>query len=91
MEKDYIKNEEKIDFTKVDTPPLKYELKTNPVKDAEGRIVEPARYLDAESFEEQVARVWSLLSDEQKVEFYLEMERMAALNRETDLTSGMHK
>lgn len=91
MDRDYIKKEEKIDFAKVGAPPLKYELKTNPIKDGEGRIVEPARYLDAESFEEQVARVWSKLTAEQKVEFYLEMERVVALNHEADLTSGMHK
>ena len=90
MDKYYIK-EEKLNPTKLATPPLKYELKNEPVKDDEGRIVEPGVYLDAEDFEDRVARVWSKLTPEQKVAFYLEMERIVALNCELELTGGMHK
>lgn len=90
MDNNYIK-EENISSAKSDTPPLIYELKTDPVKDGKGRIVEPAVYLDAGDFEDRFARVWSKLTPDQKVAFYLEMERIAALNYESELTGGMYK
>lgn len=79
-----------INFNK-NEPKLNYEYLTNPVKDADGRIIEPARYLDAETFEQKVARVWASLSDEQKIQFYQAMEQQSKLNQQPEMSSGIHR
>ena len=78
-------------YKNIDDPKLKYEYLTNPVKDADGRIIEPARYLDAETFEQKVARVWASLSDEQKLQFYQAMEQQAKLNQQHEMGSSIHR
>ena len=105
MESEYLIREEKIDPNKTGSmkddkylgvhdkigPTLIYKFLTEPVRDERGVIIEPARFLDAAGFENEVAIAWSMLTPEQKVAFYLEIDRVAALNREPELTSGMHK
>lgn len=78
-------------YQNINDPKLNYEYLTNPIKDADGRIIEPARYLDAETFEQKVARVWASLSDEQKLQFYQAMEQQSKLNQQPEMGSGIHR
>ena len=83
-----INDSSKIKYPDVQ-PSLNFVLKTEPVKDADGRIIEPAKYLDAQTpktFETQLMQVWNDLTPTQKKSFIQVMAAEAKKNKELSET-----
>lgn len=78
-------------------PKLKFELKTEPVKDADGRIIQPSKYLDELdkfaqiSLELQMLKYWDALTLAQKKAFVQIMAEQAEKNKHSEETSKKGK
>lgn len=88
-----INDSSKIKYPDVQ-PNLNFVLKTEPVKDADGKIIEPSKYLDAQTpntFETELMQVWNNLTPTQKKAFIQVMAIETEKNKELSETSKRGK